>query len=62
MIEADRPLGSFEQWAEWCRDPPLALGCRDPVERIDAVKSDDPHAARSSSCSTLGMCITASGP
>jgi hypothetical protein len=21
----------------------LALGCRDPVERIDAVKSDDPH-------------------
>jgi hypothetical protein len=38
-----RPLGSFEQWAEWCRDPLLALGCRDPVERIDAVKSDDPH-------------------
>jgi hypothetical protein len=26
-----------------CRDPLLALGCRDPVERIDAVKSDDPH-------------------
>jgi len=43
IIEADRPLGSFEQWAEWCRDPLLALGCRDPVERIDAVKSDDPH-------------------
>jgi hypothetical protein len=38
-----RPLGSFEQWAKWCRDPLLALGCRDPVERIDAVKSDDPH-------------------
>ena len=38
-----RPLGSFEQWAEWCRDPLLALGCRDPVERIDEIKSDDPH-------------------
>jgi hypothetical protein len=23
-----------------------ALGCRDPVERIDAVKSDDPHRRR----------------
>jgi putative DNA primase/helicase len=38
-----RPLGSFEQWAEWCRDPLLALGCRDPVERVDEIKSDDPH-------------------
>jgi hypothetical protein len=38
-----RPLGSFEQWSAWCRDPLLALGCSDPVERIDAVKSDDPH-------------------
>jgi hypothetical protein len=36
----------FEQWAEWCRDPLLALGCRDPVERIDAIKSDDPHRRR----------------
>ena len=40
------PLGSFEQWAEWCRDPLLALGCRDPVERIDEIKSDDPHRRR----------------
>ena len=38
-----RPLGSFEQWAEWCRDPLLALGCRDPIDRIDEMKSDDPH-------------------
>jgi hypothetical protein len=42
-LVAGRPLGSFEQWAEWCRDPLLALGCRDPVERIDEIKSDDPH-------------------
>jgi hypothetical protein len=38
-----RPLGSFEEWAEWCRDPLLALGYSDPVERIDRVKADDPH-------------------
>lgn len=42
-LQAGRPLGSFEDWCEWCRDPLLALGCRDPVERIDEIKSDDPH-------------------
>ena len=33
-----KPLGSFETWAEWCRDPLMALGCRDPVERIENTK------------------------
>jgi hypothetical protein len=42
-VASGRPLGSFEQWTEWCRDPLVALGCRDPVERIDQIKSDDPH-------------------
>jgi hypothetical protein len=42
-LHGGRPLGSFEEWAEWCRDPLLTLGCRDPVERIDRVKADDPH-------------------
>jgi hypothetical protein len=41
-IQRGRPLGSFERWAEWCRDPLLALGCCDPVERIERVKADDP--------------------
>jgi hypothetical protein len=45
-LTSGRPLGSFEQWAEWCRDPLLALGCRDPIERIDEIKSDDPHRRR----------------
>jgi hypothetical protein len=45
-LNPGRPLGSFEQWGEWCRDPLLALGCRDPVERIKVVKSDDPHRQR----------------
>jgi hypothetical protein len=42
-LEPGRPLGSFEQWSQWCRDPLVALGCRDAVERIDQIKSDDPH-------------------
>jgi hypothetical protein len=35
-------LGSFERWGEWVRDPLLALGCRDPVERIKEIKARDP--------------------
>lgn len=42
-LKHGKPLGSFEQWAEWCRDPLLALGCADPVERIAAVKAADQH-------------------
>lgn len=37
-----QPIGSFEQWSEWVRDPLLALGCRDPVSRIAASKRRDP--------------------
>ena len=41
-ITKGKPLGSFEQWAEWCRDPLLTLGCCDPVERIEILKARDP--------------------
>jgi hypothetical protein len=44
-IARGRPIGSFEKWARWCRDPLLALGCRDPIERIDAIKASDPRRA-----------------
>jgi hypothetical protein len=37
------PIGSFETWAAWVRDPLLALGCKDPVQRIAAMKLQDPH-------------------
>lgn len=37
------PLGSFERWARWCRDPLVALGCTDPVRRISDIKRDDPR-------------------
>lgn len=36
------PLGSYEEWAGWVRDPLLALGCADPVERVKTAKRNDP--------------------
>jgi hypothetical protein len=41
-----KALGSFETWAEWCRDPLVNLGCHDPVERIEALKANDPRRQR----------------
>jgi hypothetical protein len=40
------PLGSFETWAEWVRDPLLTLGCKDPVQRIRDAKAADPKRRR----------------
>jgi hypothetical protein len=37
-----RPLGSYEEWGLWVRDPLLTLGCADPAARISAVKAQDP--------------------
>jgi putative DNA primase/helicase len=46
LLSRGKPLGSFETWAEWCRDALLPLGCRDPVERIEALKANDPRRQR----------------
>jgi putative DNA primase/helicase len=43
LLVRGRPLGSFETCCEWARDPLLTLGCSDPVERIDALKTNDPQ-------------------
>ena len=40
-VPAGKTLGSFEQWSRWVRDPLLALGCQDPVERISEAKERD---------------------
>ena len=40
-IEKGLPLGSFEQWCRWVRDPLLTLGCQDPVERVRETKQRD---------------------
>lgn len=37
-----RPLGSYPQWCSWCRDPLLALGCRDVVGRLEELRTNDP--------------------
>jgi hypothetical protein len=42
---AGKPIGSFENWAEWVRDPLLALGCTDPADRIADAKAKDPQRA-----------------
>jgi hypothetical protein len=38
------PLGGFEQWSAWVRDPLVALGCEDPVSvaEIAKLKTSDP--------------------
>jgi hypothetical protein len=45
-IPCGRPLGSYEIWARWVRDPLLALGCADPVKRIAQIKARDPLRLR----------------
>src|SRR5262249_23191907 len=40
-IKPGLPLGSFEQWTRWVRDPLLALGCKDPVARVSEAKERD---------------------
>ena len=40
-IKPGLQLGSFEQWCGWVRNPLLALGCRDPVERVCEAKERD---------------------
>src|SRR5262245_30091828 len=43
ILSQGRPMGGFETWCRWVRDPLLTLGCKDPVERIAEVKANDPH-------------------
>jgi hypothetical protein len=46
LLNKGKPLGSFEEWAQWCRDPLINLGTRDPVDRIAAIKAADPKRKR----------------
>jgi len=42
-IKRGKALGSFEDWSIWVRDPLVALGCRDPIDRINELKARDPE-------------------
>jgi hypothetical protein len=46
LLTQGKPLGSYEVWAQWCRDPLINLGTRDPVDRIAAIKAADPKRKR----------------
>ena len=48
------PSGSFEQWAEWVRDPMLALGCQDVVARQCDLKARDPGGKPRPKSSSFG--------
>jgi hypothetical protein len=41
VLKPGKPIGSFEKWAQWCRDPLLMLDCKDPIERIAEIKAND---------------------
>ena len=43
QLKPGRPLGSFERWAAWCRDPLIAFGARDSVDRVAEIKAADPR-------------------
>jgi hypothetical protein len=40
-LKRGRSLGNYQPWCSWVRDPLLALGCQDPVERIIETKARD---------------------
>jgi hypothetical protein len=40
-LATGQPLGSFEQWGRWVRDPLVALGCQDPANRVTEAKQRD---------------------
>jgi hypothetical protein len=46
QLTQGKPLGSYEIWAQWCRDPLINLGTRDPVDRLAAIKAADPKRKR----------------
>jgi hypothetical protein len=41
-IKPGESLGSYETWCSWVRDPLVALGCSDPIDRIRRLKMLDP--------------------
>lgn len=45
-LKSGIPLGSFERWCRWVRDPLLALGCHDPASRVSEAKQQDTRRQR----------------
>src|SRR5262249_24144117 len=41
-LKQGTPLGGFEQWCHWVRDPLFTLDCPDPIARSGEQKIKDP--------------------
>jgi hypothetical protein len=46
QLRKGKPLGSYEVWAQWCRDPLISLDARDPIDRLANIKAADPKRKR----------------
>ena len=44
--EQAAPLGSFETWSRWVREPLLWLGWDDPCQTTSQARADDPERER----------------
>ena len=44
------PVGGFEQWGSWARDPLVALGCMDAAITMQRSKESDPGRERGNQC------------
>jgi hypothetical protein len=40
--QSEPPIGSFEDWSRWVRDPLIWLGRADPATAMERVRHDDP--------------------
>jgi hypothetical protein len=52
-IKPGKPMGSFEQWGRWVRDPLLTLGCQDPADRVKEAKERDARRQNTAEVFTL---------
>jgi hypothetical protein len=52
-IKPGRPMGSFERWCRWVRDPLMALGCQDSADRVREAKERDAQRQSTAEVFTL---------
>ncbi len=58
VIKQGMPIGSFETWAAWCRDPLLTLGCPDPSLVCARKRPETRSVGPSRTCSRRGGSTT----
>src|SRR5262249_33766946 len=43
VLSNEPPLGGFEMWSHWVRDALVWLGCADPCDTIEAIRTGNPE-------------------